>query len=57
MPYTAVVTGGKGKKKVAIKKHGKTIAHSSSMAKANASIRARNAGEHGWKPSGKRRKR
>lgn len=35
---------------------GKKVGHSSSKPKAESSIRARLAGEHGWKPSGKKRR-
>lgn len=30
---------------------GKVVGHSTSKGKAEASVRARYAGEHGWKPS------
>ena len=33
------------------KKTGKRVAHSDTRAKAEASVRARLAGEHGWKPT------
>jgi len=53
MPYRVT----KGKKGYVIKKagSGKVVGHSSSKAKAKASVRARNAGAHGWKPKGKRK--
>jgi len=49
MPYKVSKTG----KGYTIKKagSGKVVGHSSSKAKAKASVRARNAGAHGWKPS------
>ena len=49
MPYRV----SKSKKGYVIKKagSGKVVGHSSSKAKAKASVRARNAGAHGWKPS------
>ena len=47
MPYK-VAKSGKG---YVIKKadSGKVVGHSTSKAKAEASVRARNAGAHGWK--------
>ena len=49
MPYRVTKTG----KGYAIRKagSGKVVGHSSTKAKAKASVRARNAGAHGWKPS------
>ncbi len=56
MPYS-VRKGGKGKGyNIVNKQTGKTVGHSSSKSKAQKSINARNAAEHGWKPSGKGRK-
>ena len=55
MPWK--VRKGSGKKPYKIVKHGKVVGSSTSKAKAQASVRARYASEHGWKPSGKRRKR
>ena len=49
MPFK-VKKSGKG---YAITKYGKTVGHSSTKAKAQASVRARNAGAHGWKPKRK----
>ena len=51
MPYTVSKSGSK----YVIKKHGKVVGHSTSKAKAQASVRARQAGEHGWKPSRKKK--
>lgn len=52
MPYR-VVKSGSG---YAIKKAdtGKVVGHSTSKAKAEASVRARNAGAHGWKGTKKK---
>ena len=52
MPYKVVKQGGRW----AIVKPdtGKVVGHSSSKEKAMASVRARLAGEHGWKGSKKR---
>ena len=51
MPYT--ISKGKGKKPYKIKKHGRTVGSSTSKAKAKSSVRARNAGAHGWKSTKK----
>jgi hypothetical protein len=55
-PWKAVKVGNK----YAIKqlKGGKwiTVGHSNNKADAEASIRARYAGKHGWKPTGKKPK-
>lgn len=40
-----------------VEKSSKVKGHSSTRAKAQASANARNAGRHGWKPTGKPRKR
>jgi len=49
MPYR---TEKRGNKVLIINETtGKVVGHSTSEKKANASIRARLAGEHGWKPS------
>lgn len=37
------------------KNTGKKVGCSTTKAKAEASVRARLAGEHGWKPTGKKR--
>jgi len=48
MPYT---TRKSGKGYAIVNRNtGKTVGHSSTKAKAKASVRARNAGAHGWKP-------
>lgn len=39
----------KGRKGYTILKAGKVVGHSSSKAKAQRSVNARNAGAHGWK--------
>lgn len=52
MPYS-VRKSGKGYA-IVKSKTGKVVGHSSSKAKAQASIRARNAGAHGWKGTKKR---
>ena len=56
MPYTTRKAGGKkGGYNIVNKNTGKKVGHSSSKAKAQSSIRARNAAHHGWKPGkGKR---
>jgi len=47
MPYKVTKSG----KQFTIKKadSGKVVGHSDTKAKAEASVRARNAGAHGWK--------
>jgi len=52
MPYK-VSKSGKGYR-IVNKKTGKTVGHSKTKAKAQASVRARNAGANGWKPSKKK---
>jgi len=47
MPYKIVPSGGKFA--IVNTDTGKTVGHSSTRAKAQSSIRARLAGEHGWK--------
>ena len=49
MPYT-VKKQRKGKYAIVDKHTGRTVGHSSSRKKAQASARARQAGAHGWKP-------
>lgn len=49
MPYTVKKVGSKWK--IINKNTGKTVGTSNSKAKADASVRARLAGEHGWKKS------
>ena len=51
MPYTIRKSGNRFR--IVRKDTGKVVGASSSRADAQASIRARLAGEHGWKPSGK----
>ncbi len=52
MPYGLRKEGGKWA--IIRRDTGKVVGHSNSQEKARASIRARLAGEHGWKPSKKR---
>lgn len=47
MPYS--VRRSKGGYTIRNKRTGKVVGHSKSKAKAKASIRARNAGAHGWR--------
>lgn len=54
MPYR-VSKSGAGYS-ITNKDTGKVVGHSSSKAKAESSVRARLAAEHGWKPTGKKRK-
>lgn len=54
MPWK--VKKSKGKKPYKIVKHGKVVGSSTSKAKAESSVRARYGAEHGWKPTGKRRR-
>ena len=53
MPYTTRKSDGKVQ--IVRKDTGKVVGTSTSQAKAESSIRARNAGEHGWKPTGGKR--
>lgn len=46
-----------GKKWVTVDDKGKVHGHSSSKAKAQASANAINAAAHGWKPTGKKRRK
>ena len=39
------------------KETGKKVGHSDTLAKAKSSVRARLASEHGWKPTGKKRRK
>lgn len=50
MPYTIKKSGNKYQ--IVRKDTGKVIGSSDSRAKAQSSINARLAGEHGWKPTG-----
>ncbi len=52
MPYKIIKSGNKFK--IINKDTGKTVGTSDTKAKAEASVRARFAGEHGWKPTKKR---
>ena len=57
MPY-GVKSRGRGKPVAIVNKRtGKTVGHASSKAKARRSINARNAAAHGWKPTGRGRRR
>ena len=51
MPYKIVKRDGYD---IINKETGKKVGHSTTRAKAEASVRARLAGEHGWKPTRKR---
>ena len=53
MPYS-VRKSSKGGYDIVNKETGKKVGHSDTKAKAESSVRARLAGEHGWK--GKRKK-
>jgi len=53
MPYRIEKQGGRYA--IINKETGKVVGHSDSLEKAKASVRARLAGEHGWKPTGKKR--
>lgn len=50
MPYKITKSGAKFQ--IIRKTDGKVVGTSDSKAKAESSVRARLAGEHGWKPSG-----
>ena len=50
MPYTIKKVNGYN---IINKETGKVVGHSDTLAKAKSSVRARLAGEHGWKPTGK----
>lgn len=52
MPYS--IRKGKSGYSIVNKNTGKTVGHSSSKAKAQKSINARNAGAHGWRGKGNR---
>ena len=53
MPYKIIKRNGYD---IINKETGKKVGHSDSLEKAKASVRARLAGEHGWKPTGKKRR-
>jgi hypothetical protein len=53
MPYDVVRVGNKFK--IVNKDTGKTVGTSETRAKAESSVRARLAGEHGWKGTKKRK--
>lgn len=57
MPYTIKKGVGKKPYKIINKNTGKQVGASTSKVKARASIRARLAGEHGWKPTKKKTRR
>lgn len=44
-------------KKIVEKATGKVVGHSTSAAKAKSAARARNASLHGWRPTGKKRRK
>lgn len=50
MPYKVVKRAGKKPYKIIDKDTGKIVGSSTSKARALASVRARLAGSHGWKP-------
>lgn len=50
MPYS-VRKASKGGYDIVRKDDGKKVGHSDTKAKADSSVRARLAGEHGWKPA------
>lgn len=52
MPYKIVKSGSKFN--IVRKDTGKVVGSSTTKVKAESSIRARLAGEHGWKPSKKK---
>ena len=52
MPYNVEKGGGSKPYKIT-KPGGKVVGSSTSKAKAESSVRARQAAEHGWKPTGK----
>jgi len=53
MPYSIKKVDGFN---IVNKRTKKKVGHSSTLAKAKSSVRARLAGEHGWKPTGQKRK-
>lgn len=53
MPYKIVKVNGYD---IINKITGKKVGHSDTLAKAKASVRARLAGEHGWKPTKRKRR-
>jgi hypothetical protein len=54
MPYKIVKRGNKFA--IVKKSTGETVGTSTSRAKAESSARARMGAEHGWKPTGKKRR-
>ena len=54
MPYKIVKRSGAKPWKIVAKDTGRLVGSSTSKKKAEASVRARLAGEHGWKPTGRR---
>ena len=57
MPDKVVKKGGKRPYKIVEKSTGKVKGSSTTRAKAQASVNARNAARHGWKPTGKKEKK
>jgi len=54
MPYSIVKRSGEKPYKIINKETGKIVGSSATKAKAESSIKARLAGEHGWKPTKKK---
>ena len=54
MPYTIKKGSGAKPYKIINKETGKQVGSSESRTKAKASVNARLAGEHGWKPTRKK---
>ena len=52
MPYTIVK---RGNKYAILDENGKTVGAANTKSDAEKSVRARLAGEHGWKPKGKKK--
>lgn len=57
MPDKVVKRGGKRPYKIVEKSTGRVVGSSTSKAKAESSRRARAGARHGWKPTGKKRRR
>jgi len=56
MPVHVEKRSGKKPWKI-VERGGKVVGSSTSKAKAQASANARNASSHGWKPTGKKRRK
>lgn len=54
MPYVIRRRGGKKPYKIVNRNTGKVVGSSTSRAKAQRSVNARNASHHGWKPKRRR---